>query len=64
MKTLKILVYVLGVAVQKHGGKTPVTLGHLLNIIKMCIRFYTKAEQIEQKQHNKLMSEINPLGQW
>jgi len=61
------LIKILETAKQKHGGETPLTIGHLLNICKMAQNLKTHEEEAEfikgQKQHNEIMNWINPLGQ-
>jgi hypothetical protein len=61
---LRILTCVLSMAVKKHGAEAPLTLGHLLNICKMAKRYEDEITMRGEKEHEKIMQEINPLGQW
>ena len=60
----RTLIKILEVSVKKHGEKTPVTLGHLLNIVKMVDRAEEGEALAEIEQHKAIMEEINPIGQW
>lgn len=60
---LRILTCVLKMAVQKHGSKHPLTLGHLLNICKMVRRFQNEVESKEEAEHWELMDKIYTNGQ-
>jgi hypothetical protein len=61
------LISILETAKQKHGGETPLTIGHLLNICKMAKDLKAHEQEIaaikEEKQHNRIMSEISWGGQ-
>jgi len=57
------LIKILEVSVKKHGEKTPVTLRHLLNIVKMVDRAEEGEALMEIKQHESIVNEINPMGQ-
>lgn len=61
---LRILIYILSVAVRKHGGKQPVTLEHLLNILKMARRYELRLAESEELENQKLMDEIRGDGQF
>lgn len=64
---MKELIKILQVAVKKHGGTSPLTIGHLLNIVKMAegIRIHEKeiAGIKEEKQHNQILEDISWGGQ-
>lgn len=57
------LIKILKISANKHGAKTPLTIGHLLNI---CIRAQRQKEGRagrELQEHMEILEEINPLGQ-
>lgn len=49
------LISILETSVKKHGGDTQLTLGHLLNIVKMIERKEGYREWIEEKNHQVCM---------
>lgn len=51
MQTIQDLLSVLEVSVRKHGGDTPLTIGHLLNIVKMIEKKQIKRYKQEEKDH-------------
>jgi len=61
---LKILIAVLSVSVEKHGANKLISLGHLLNICKLCKRFEAKIEEREDQEHRELINEISDGGQF
>lgn len=61
---MEILINVLELSVSKHGAETPLTLGHLLNIMKMAQRFEADKEELdhlnEQEAYNNAFNK--PYG--
>ena len=57
------LIKILETSVKRHGEKTPVTLGHLLNIVKMVDRAGMKMSEHEEAEHQQLLHDIDPLKQ-
>lgn len=68
LHSMSILIEVLEESVRRHGAKTPVTLGHLLNIVKLAGRIRAKrkkaAAEYEEKLHREFLEEIQgtPCG--
>lgn len=64
---MKELIEILETAQSKHGGTSPLTIGHLLNICKLAEKLYekeiAKSQEIEIKSHLEIIEDINPLGQ-
>lgn len=64
---MKELIRILKVASEKHGALTPLTIGHLLNIVSMAESIKTHEEEVsairEKQRHEQILEEINPLGQ-
>lgn len=60
---METLIHALEVSVQNNGAKTPVTLGHLLNIVKLAHKNEQRRLAKQEKQHYELLKQINPLGQ-
>jgi len=59
----KNLIAVLELSVRRNGPDTPLTLGHLLNIIKMVDRVEVGQIEREIDQHHQILQEIDPLWQ-
>jgi hypothetical protein len=64
---MKELIRILELAANRHGPKHQLTIGHLLNIVKLAERTKTQSAEnqaiLEDDQHRQLFDEINPLGQ-
>lgn len=60
---MRALIHALEVSVQNNGAKTPVTLGHLLNIVKLAHKNEQRLFAKQEKDHLKLVRQINPFGQ-
>lgn len=60
---LRILTITISQSVEKHGPDAPLTLGHLLNICKLARKYETQIEGQEEREHWKLINEIDPFGQ-
>ena len=60
------LIKILEISQKKNGADFPLTVGHLLNIIKMTQRVtaarLAKEEKIETEAHNQFMADINRYG--
>jgi len=52
------LVRVLTISVEKNGADKPLTIGHLLNIIKLADKFEFLESEAEEEMHDKILSEI------
>lgn len=65
---MKTLIRILTESVRRHGADTPLTLGHLLNIVKMWHRVTRRqairAERREERNHQEaLLAAFNDHGQ-
>jgi hypothetical protein len=60
---LQFLIKTLEISVAKNGDKTPLTIGHLLNICKMAEKRKEKLEFLEHEHHFSILKDIDPMGQ-
>jgi hypothetical protein len=60
---LQFLIETLEISVAKNGDKTPLTIGHLLNICKMAEKRKEKLEFLEHEHHFSILKDIDPMGQ-
>lgn len=60
---MKYLIAVLESSINRSGAATPLTLGHLLNLLKLAEKLRCKVEQHNEAEHLALPNEINPHGQ-
>ena len=59
--TLKILKDVLDLSVSRHGAGTPVTLGHLRNIVNYALQAQVRTEDRREKFLDRLAGEMRML---
>ncbi len=64
---MKELIQILEIAANRHGPKHQLTIGHLLNIVKLAEKTKKKNKHrqslLEEEQHQEIISQINYLGQ-
>lgn len=60
---LQFLIETLEISVAKNGDKTPLTIGHLLNICKMTEKRKEKFEFLERERHFSILKDIDQIGQ-
>lgn len=58
MKLILCFIGVLQVSVNRNGADKPLTIGHLLNLLKMTVKKYIKQEDKEEKELNDCLNEI------
>ncbi len=56
------LIQVLQKSVDKHGLNEPVTLGHLLNIVKLVHKLELAEEERKEEDHEDALNSLYPHG--
>jgi esterase/lipase len=60
---MKYLIKTLEISAAKHGGETPLTIGHLLNICRVAEKMKKLDQNRIETEYKNLLREIDPMGQ-
>jgi hypothetical protein len=56
------LIHVLELSVNKHGKDTPITLGHLLNIVKLAQKYEERADLESIRAGEAVLDDVYSYG--